>query len=153
VHHGRAGSQSRQHDEGVEDRASQEWLATCATGKSVAPRASSGGHQDRVRSRSATAAERERRGRCASLCRSLALRGAESAGVLADAVPRWPELDVGLDRFPIVRLRYTKTTGLWAIYWRDRNLKFHEYKFKKPSTNIQSLLDHIENNGDPIFWG
>ncbi len=56
-------------------------------------------------------------------------------------------------RFPIARLRFTKTTGLWAIYWRDRNLKFHEYKWKKPSKNVESLLDHIENSGDPIFWG
>ena len=39
------------------------------------------------------------------------------------------------------------------IYWCDRNLKFHEYKYKKPSKNVQSLLDHIENSGDPIFWG
>jgi hypothetical protein len=31
-------------------------------------------------------------------------------------------------RFPIARLRYTKTTSKWAIYWRDRNLKFHEYQ-------------------------
>lgn len=23
-------------------------------------------------------------------------------------------------RFPIARLRYTRTTGLWSIYWRDR---------------------------------
>src|SRR5690606_37849668 len=35
-------------------------------------------------------------------------------------------------RFPIARLRYTRTTGLWSIYWRDRNLKFHEYKRKPP---------------------
>jgi len=27
-------------------------------------------------------------------------------------------------RFPIARLRYTKATGVWAIYWRDRNLEF-----------------------------
>lgn len=56
-------------------------------------------------------------------------------------------------RFPIARLRYTKTTGLWAIYWRDRNLKFHGYKWKEPSRDVQSLLDHIEDSGDPIFWG
>ena|SRR6187200_1024163 len=24
-------------------------------------------------------------------------------------------------RFPIARLRYTRATGVWAIYWRDRN--------------------------------
>ena len=56
-------------------------------------------------------------------------------------------------RFPIARLRYTKTTGLWAIYWRDRNLKFHEYTRKRPSKNVQTLLDWIEDSGDPIFWG
>ena len=27
-------------------------------------------------------------------------------------------------RFPIAWLRYTKATGRWAIYWRDRHLKF-----------------------------
>ena len=54
---------------------------------------------------------------------------------------------------PIARLRYTKSTGLWAIYWRDRNLKFHEYKRKPPIKNVQALLDHVETGGDPIFWG
>lgn len=56
-------------------------------------------------------------------------------------------------RFPIARLRYTKSTGLWAIYWRDGNLKFHEYKRKRPTRNVQALLDHIGSGGDPIFWG
>lgn len=56
-------------------------------------------------------------------------------------------------RFPIARLRYTTKTGLWSIYWRDRNLKFHEYTRKRPSENVQSLLDWIEDSGDPIFWG
>ncbi|MDF1603519.1 DUF3024 domain-containing protein [Nocardioides sp. YIM 152315] len=49
--------------------------------------------------------------------------------------------------------RYTKATGLWAIYWRDRNLKFHQYQRKRPTKNVQALLDHIETSGDPIFWG
>jgi hypothetical protein len=56
-------------------------------------------------------------------------------------------------RFPIARLRFTKSTGLWAIYWRDRNLTFHEYKRKRPAKNVQVLLDHIESGSDPIFWG
>ena len=56
-------------------------------------------------------------------------------------------------RFPIARLRYTASTGLWTIYWRDQNLKFHEYKRKRPSKQVQTLLDHIESSGDPIFWG
>ncbi len=56
-------------------------------------------------------------------------------------------------RFPIARLRFTTSNGLWAIYWRDRHLKFHEYKRKGPTKNVQALLAHIENGGDPIFWG
>jgi hypothetical protein len=40
-------------------------------------------------------------------------------------------------RFPIARLRYTRSTGQWAIYWRDRNLKFHEYKRKRPTENAR----------------
>ncbi len=39
------------------------------------------------------------------------------------------------------------------VYWRDRNLKFHEYKSKRPTKNVQALLDHIGTSGDPIFWG
>ena len=56
-------------------------------------------------------------------------------------------------RLPRSRGWYTQSTGRWAIYWRDRNLKFHEYKRKRPTTNVQALLDHIETSGDPIFWG
>ena len=28
-----------------------------------------------------------------------------------------------------------------------------EYKRKRPTKDIQALLDHIETSGDPIFWG
>ena len=56
-------------------------------------------------------------------------------------------------RFPIVRLRYTEAAGQWAIYWRDRNHTFHEYRRKRPTKNVQALLDYIDRSGDPIFWG
>ena len=56
-------------------------------------------------------------------------------------------------RFPIARLRYTKSSGVWTIYWRDRNLKFHEYKRKRPTKRVQALLDYIQDSGDAIFWG
>ncbi|MCX0269183.1 DUF3024 domain-containing protein [Nocardia zapadnayensis] len=36
---------------------------------------------------------------------------------------------------------------------RDRHLKFHRYRFLEPSPRVQDLLDHIDNSGDPIFWG
>lgn len=56
-------------------------------------------------------------------------------------------------RFPIARLRYTASKGLWSIYSRDRSLEFHEYKLKDPTKDVQSLLDYIGSHKDPIFWG
>ena len=32
-------------------------------------------------------------------------------------------------------------------YGRDRHLKFHEYERKRPTGNVQALLDHIETSG------
>jgi Protein of unknown function (DUF3024) len=42
---------------------------------------------------------------------------------ICECRPPWRE-DFGPDwtRFPIARLHYTKTTRLWTLYWRDRNL-------------------------------
>ncbi|MEY8017458.1 DUF3024 domain-containing protein [Mycobacterium servetii] len=41
--------------------------------------------------------------------------------------PWRPEIGAQWTRFPIARLRYVKSTGLWSLYWRDRNLRFHAY--------------------------
>ena len=56
-------------------------------------------------------------------------------------------------RFPIVRLRYTKTGRAWSLYWRDRNLHFHEYDRIGPSTRIDELLTEIDRDPTGIFWG
>ncbi len=56
-------------------------------------------------------------------------------------------------RFPIARLRYTAASGLWSLYWRDRNLAFHAYRDMKPTAHVQHLLDYIADSGDPIFFG
>ena len=56
-------------------------------------------------------------------------------------------------RFPIARLRYTKATGLWAIYWRDRHLKFHEYDLVEPTPHIDELIEEVKRDPTCIFWG
>lgn len=48
--------------------------------------------------------------------------------------------------------RYAKSTGLWAIYWRDRNFKSHEDKRKRPTKNVKALLNYSDSGRDPIFW-
>ncbi|GAA3130469.1 hypothetical protein GCM10020255_004080 [Rhodococcus baikonurensis] len=62
-------------------------------------------------------------------------------------------LRTGMDAIPDRPPVLHEETGLWTLYWRDRNLKFHRYQFLAPSPHVQDLLDHIENGGDPIFWG
>lgn len=64
----------------------------------------------------------------------------------ADFGPEWT-------RFPIARLRYTKTTGTWELYWRDRNLRFHRYDLLAPSPLVDDLLAEIERDPTAIFWG
>jgi hypothetical protein len=60
---------------------------------------------------------------------------------------------MALPKTDMHRIRLRGVSGLWAVYWRDRHLKFHEYTRKRPTKHIQALLDHIETSGDPIFWG
>jgi Protein of unknown function (DUF3024) len=56
-------------------------------------------------------------------------------------------------RFPIARLRYTKYAGLWSLYWRDRNLRFHEYNLASATVSIEDLLAEIDRDPTGIFWG
>lgn len=43
---------------------------------------------------------------------------------IVECRPPWRD-DMGdqWTRFPIARLRYTKSTKTWSLYWRDRNLR------------------------------
>ena len=68
--------------------------------------------------------------------------------------PPWrPEYGPGWSRFPIARLRYTKSHNRWSLYWRDRNLKFHEYDLADPTPDIRELLHEIDRDPTSIFWG
>lgn len=64
----------------------------------------------------------------------------------ADFGPEWT-------RFPIVRFHYTRTSGTWAIYWRDRHLKFHRFDPVAPSRHIEELLGAVDEDRSGIFWG
>jgi hypothetical protein len=56
-------------------------------------------------------------------------------------------------RFPIARLRYTKSTGLWSLYWRDQNQRFHEYDRVPATVSIEDLLTEIDRDPTALFWG
>jgi hypothetical protein len=64
----------------------------------------------------------------------------------ADIGPEW-------SRFPIARLRHVKATRLWSLYWRDRNLRFHEYDLAPATATVEELLAEIDRDPTAIFWG
>ncbi|MFF0314247.1 DUF3024 domain-containing protein [Micromonospora sp. NPDC005252] len=56
-------------------------------------------------------------------------------------------------RLPVAHLRYTKNTGTWTLYYRDRNLRFHRYDLAPPTSNMAELLDELDRDPTAIFWG
>jgi hypothetical protein len=64
----------------------------------------------------------------------------------ADYRPEWTRLG-------IARFRYANTTGLWTLYWRDRNQSWHIYDLVEPATHIGPLLDEVDGDPTGIFWG
>lgn len=73
---------------------------------------------------------------------------------IVECRPPW-RADMGREwtRFPIARLRFTKSTGLWSLYWRDRNLRFHAYGLARPSPAVEDLLAEVDRDPTAIFWG
>ena len=73
---------------------------------------------------------------------------------IVECRPPWRE-DFGPEwtRFPIARLRYVKTTGLWSLFWRDRHCKFHTYDRVPASANVEQLLAEVDRDPTAIFWG
>jgi hypothetical protein len=66
---------------------------------------------------------------------------------IVECRPPWRQ-DMGAEwtRFPIARLRYTKATRQWSLYWRDRHLRFHLYDRITPSPRIDDLLREIDRD-------
>ena len=79
---------------------------------------------------------------------------AERHVTIVECRPPW-RTDLGAEwtRFPIARLRYTKSTRLWSLYWRDRNLRFHEYDRVPAAASVEDLLAEIDRDPTAIFWG
>lgn len=73
---------------------------------------------------------------------------------IVECRPPWGE-DVGPEwtRFPVARLRFTRTTATWSLYWLDRNLRFHEYDLAPPTAHIDDLLSELDRDPTCIFWG
>ena len=51
------------------------------------------------------------------------------------------------------QFRFNPQTKEWALYWADRNSKWHEYELIEPSRNFESLLKEVHEDPTGIFWG
>jgi hypothetical protein len=79
---------------------------------------------------------------------------AERHLTIVECRPPWREdFGPGWTRFPIARLRYVKASGLRSLYWRDRNLRFHEYGRVPATSSIEDLLAEVDRDPTAIFWG
>jgi hypothetical protein len=58
-----------------------------------------------------------------------------------------------VDAVPDRSIGYSKATRLWSLYWRDRNLKFHEYDRVPASASVDELLAEVDRDPTAIFWG
>lgn len=73
---------------------------------------------------------------------------------IVECRPPWnPDLGPEWIRSPVARLRYTRMSNQWSLYWIDRNSKFHEYDLIGPSTNVDVLLAEVDRDPTAIFWG
>ena len=51
----------------------------------------------------------------------------------------------------VAQLRYEG--GKWAIYWSDRNDKWHAYHFVEPAEDLTTAFMLIDDDQTGVFWG
>lgn len=54
---------------------------------------------------------------------------------------------------PRAQLRFDHRTGLWTLYWPDRNTRWHVYEDAAPTGDIAWLLREIDVDRHGAFWG
>jgi hypothetical protein len=77
----------------------------------------------------------------------------DRTATLVECRPPWDGVGSTWTRFPIARLRFTASRKEWSLYWRDRNLKFHEYDLVPASRHLADLLAEVDRDPTSIFFG
>jgi hypothetical protein len=63
----------------------------------------------------------------------------------SDVGPEWT-------RIPIARLPYSPAHAAWALFWRDRNLRWHRHDRIDPAAHVDPLLAEIDADPTAISW-
>lgn len=53
----------------------------------------------------------------------------------------------------VAQFRFDPQTKEWALYWADRNSKWHSYELTEPCKNFENLLKAVHEDLTGIFWG
>jgi hypothetical protein len=53
----------------------------------------------------------------------------------------------------VARFRYNQTRDEWALYWADRNEKWHRFSGISGTSDINELLAVVDADPTGIFWG
>ncbi|HSB48800.1 MAG TPA: DUF3024 domain-containing protein [Burkholderiales bacterium] len=54
---------------------------------------------------------------------------------------------------PVARFQFDPATGLWSLYWHDRNRRWRRYEDAAPTRNLESLISEVDRDPTSIFWG
>ncbi len=57
------------------------------------------------------------------------------------------------DRSPIAQFRFNSRSGLWSLYWRDRNRRWRLYEDVAATRNLELLVTEVDRDPTSIFWG
>jgi hypothetical protein len=52
----------------------------------------------------------------------------------------------------VAQIRRQKT-GEWALYWRDRNGRWHKYDQVRPMKELPVILAELDRDRTGVFWG
>ncbi|WP_209307461.1 DUF3024 domain-containing protein [Geodermatophilus sp. DF01-2] len=82
---------------------------------------------------------------------------AEVSGRDVTIVERWapwcPDDGPEWTRFPVARLRYLRSRGVWRLYWRDRDERWHEHPELPFARDVRGLLHEIDDDPTALSWG
>lgn len=75
------------------------------------------------------------------------------AVTLFEVRPVWRGQPGEINRHPVARFRYVKSSELWNIYWMRQNGKWHSYKPASAQCSLEDALHTVETDGYGCFFG
>jgi hypothetical protein len=72
--------------------------------------------------------------------------------VLFEERPDWRDL-AKRKRSPFAKLRFVSTTGLWTLYWRRADGRWHAYRPASPTSDLAALVAVVDEDPYGAFFG